>query len=492
MASSVGEDAPLLALLAVGFGDRRGPLHVRLALHALHERVEVFALELVGGGQHVVGELTGGVAVQVDADEQVERAPARPAAGALPPIESAGLPATTTSARSGSSSSSMRSASSAPGIIPTAGRYGPHLVGTNDACAAVDRRRGDREAAGREVVAARAGRGCRCSSTSIWASQYASEPWRPMLRPVDTWTDAPSAVGEVARERGDLVGRDADDRRDRLGGVGARRTRATSSRPTTCAVERAQRGSRPCDRSRGASPRAGTGRCRVGAAASRRWRARCAAGSRTRRVRSGHGCRAAPGSGSATLRNDVLLTRGFEPITSSSSVRSRSGIGFACATPVEQLGGRRTCWSSPGSPTRTSRSDPRVRTNWNAPTADHRVERVRVARGTGRRRAVRARSTRPASRVGDLLESRRPTTRRRRRRPLDVADGGGGPGRGARRRRAARCCTRSPGSPGGRGRAAARPAPRARRCGRPARTRPRTAGSRSWSTVPCSCAPHAR
>ncbi len=52
---------------------------------------------------------------------------------ALPPTESAGFPAITTSARMGSSSSVMRSARSAAGIMPTVGRYGPHLVGTNDA-----------------------------------------------------------------------------------------------------------------------------------------------------------------------------------------------------------------------------------------------------------------------------------------------------------------------------------------------------------------------
>ena len=53
--------------------DRAGPLHVRVELGALHEGVEVLPLEPVGGGQHVVGQLAGGVAVVVDGDEQVER-----------------------------------------------------------------------------------------------------------------------------------------------------------------------------------------------------------------------------------------------------------------------------------------------------------------------------------------------------------------------------------------------------------------------------------
>ncbi len=38
-------------------------------------------------------------------------------------------------------------------------------------------------------------------------------------------------------------------------------------------------------------------------------------------------------TGSATLRNDDLLTRGFEPITSSSFGALEIGMGFACATP---------------------------------------------------------------------------------------------------------------------------------------------------------------
>ena len=38
-------------------------------------------------------------------------------------------------------------------------------------------------------------------------------------------------------------------------------------------------------------------------------------------------------TGSATLRNDDLVTRGLEPIQSSSSVRSRSGMGVAVVAP---------------------------------------------------------------------------------------------------------------------------------------------------------------
>ena len=60
--------------LASRLDDAVRPLHVWIELRAWHEDVEVLTLEPVRGGQHVVGELTRGIAVEVDADEQVEGA----------------------------------------------------------------------------------------------------------------------------------------------------------------------------------------------------------------------------------------------------------------------------------------------------------------------------------------------------------------------------------------------------------------------------------
>ena len=76
----VGEDLPLGAPLAQGRDHGRGPLRVRHHLQRLVRGGEVAALEHVGGRQHVVGVRGGLVAVEVDADDQVE------------PLESGGQP----------------------------------------------------------------------------------------------------------------------------------------------------------------------------------------------------------------------------------------------------------------------------------------------------------------------------------------------------------------------------------------------------------------
>ena len=67
------EDPPLLAPLVARLDHRVAPLYVGSVLQAQAGQVHVGTFEHVGRGQHEVGQLGGGVSVQIDHDQQLER-----------------------------------------------------------------------------------------------------------------------------------------------------------------------------------------------------------------------------------------------------------------------------------------------------------------------------------------------------------------------------------------------------------------------------------